>query len=58
MITIEELWQEYIQEINLSFMSNYSAQSKDFCKAKKLHNPISLIKLTEELLKNLKKQIT
>ncbi len=56
MITIEGLWEEYIQEVNLSFTSNQSSEFKHIRMNKKLHNPISLIKRTQELLKNLKSQ--
>ncbi len=60
MISIEALWTEYIQEINLSFLSNHSLEENfnEIGKNQKLHNPISLIKLTQQLLKNLKAQTT
>ena len=60
MISIEALWTEYVEEINLSFLSNSSSEKYQNAvgKNRKLHNPISLIKLTQDLLKNLKAQTT
>lgn len=60
MISIEALWTEYVEEINLSFLSNSSSEKyqNGVGKNRKLHNPISLIKLTQDLLKNLKAQTT